>query len=77
MGVLETVEKTFGPMTTMNMAMGVSPSDMYAGWRKRVMEDTTDWGLCPDCARIFVRSTGINTQPFLATSEKKWWQFWK
>ena len=34
---------------------GISDEKIFQDWRQRVMADTTDWGLCPTCAKAFRR----------------------
>jgi hypothetical protein len=55
----------------------LSPDQIYQMWRKQVMKDTTDWGLCPVCAPAFGRATGIVPRPVSGPVSKKWWQFWR
>ncbi len=61
------VRKGFNPFKTAGIDLslttglggvfGMSGDDMYRDWRQRVLSDTTDWGLCPDCARAFRNAT--------------------
>jgi len=34
----------------MATGMGFSQEDLYLEWKKQVMNDTSDWLLCPKCA---------------------------
>lgn len=34
-------------------AFGIGDEQMFQQWRKRLMADTTDWGLCPTCTEAF------------------------
>lgn len=45
-----------GPVRMMAMATG-GLDDWYVGWRRMVMSDTTQWGLCSSCAAGFSRAT--------------------
>jgi len=36
-------------MLAMQVAMGMSKSELAVGWRTRALQDTTDWVLCDAC----------------------------
>lgn len=59
---------------------GLSTNEMYLNWSQKVLSDTTDWGLCPPCAKHFQAASGERALPKYRkkkTERKKWWQFWK
>jgi hypothetical protein len=35
---------------------GISKEELFQDWRQRVLSDTTDWGLCPTCAKAFPKA---------------------
>jgi hypothetical protein len=45
------------------VALGMTPEMMYQGWKQRALADTTDWGLCPSCAKAFSNATGWSPKP--------------
>jgi HEAT repeat protein len=40
----------------------LSMDEQYQGWRAEVMQDSTDWRLCPDCASAFCNAMGITLE---------------
>jgi tetratricopeptide (TPR) repeat protein len=44
-------------------AFGLSDDQVFQNWRKLVMKDTTDWGLCHKCATAFQRATQQKAPP--------------
>jgi len=44
-------------MDAMAEIFGMSKEEAHAGWVQQVMNDTTDWALCPTCAGKAARPT--------------------
>ncbi len=44
-------------MLAMQVAMGMTKSELAAGWRTRTLQDTTDWVLCDACHPIYLTAT--------------------
>jgi hypothetical protein len=43
----------FSRIVTRFIAWRVGPENLWEEWRQRVLADTTDWLLCPNCTRAF------------------------
>lgn len=64
----EAVRSGFNPFTTpvidtsqviaVSRAMGQSSADLFDGWRMMAFLNTSDWGLCSQCASTFYHTTG-------------------
>jgi hypothetical protein len=46
-----------GPNARMLAMAGISRNETYGEWKRKVMLDTTDWLLCPECQREIRRYT--------------------
>jgi len=79
----QAVQGGFNPFTTpgIEMSNNITFSLSFPSWRQMVLNDTSNWGLCQNCARTF-RSViaGFEKQreiQSITPQNKKWFQIWK
>jgi hypothetical protein len=67
-------------ITTSLLLTGISSEQYFPRWRQNALNDTTDWGLCQNCARTFravSQGSEMDREVQSTTPQKKWFQFWK
>lgn len=75
--VQQAVKRGFHPFGKHGIAIdSIPPSAVIQEWRRRAMQDTTDWGLCAGCAAAFSVYTSSADSGRMQPG-KKWWRFWR